>query len=136
MLPKAFKISKNECIPPVNHLCTACISRPQNNVNYLLFMNFLTILLSFQYIKKSPRNSTFPGLLNILYYLRNSRLANTLSKHSLSTGFQCLCGFYPLLYIIGILPSKIISILSGLSPIYALFKYADEQKPVRLPYAT
>ena len=56
--------------------------------------------------------------------------------HSGSTGFQCLCGFYPLLYIIGILPSKIISILSGLSPIYALFKYADEQKPVRLPYAT
>ena len=81
MLPKAFKISKNECIPPVYHLCITCISRPQNNVNYLLFMNFLTILLSFQYIKKSPRNSTFPGLLNILYYLRNSRLANTLSKH-------------------------------------------------------
>ena len=25
MLPKAFKISKNECIPPVYHLCTACI---------------------------------------------------------------------------------------------------------------
>ena len=58
MLPKAFKISKNECIPPVNHLCTACISRPQNNVNYLLFMNILTICMSYQYIKKSPINTS------------------------------------------------------------------------------
>ena len=88
------------------------------------------------------KNPTVSGqtaqiLWDFLYLCFNSNqiLHNTLCDHSSSTGFQCLCGFCPLLYIIGILPSKIISVLSGLSPIYALFKYSDEQKPVRLPYA-
>ena len=113
----------------------------------LIFKINQTCPVSFPYphskkSKKIPQTSQY-GLTagsnpHIIYSVCaiQCRLHDALSQHSRSTGFQCLCGFYPLLYIIGILPSKIISILSGLSPIYALFKYADEQKPVRLPYAT
>ena len=91
------------------------------------YSNLRTLTVKIRTIK--PRKHRISGV-------RFYQLADTLSHHGSSTGFQCLCGFCPLLYIIGILPSKIISILSGLSPIYSLFKYADEQKPVSLPYAT
>ena len=92
----------------------------------------------FMQVAKHKTPTYFAVFCNMWEFLilNNYLLYNTLSDHSRSTGFQCLCGFCPLLYIIGILPSKIISVLSGLSPIYALFKYSDEQKPVRLPYAT
>ena len=95
--------ANTECIPPVYHLCTTCIQRPQNNVNYLLFMNILTILLSFQHIKKSPINTGFTGLINILYYLRNSQLADTLCKHSNNTTIRIFTRFFLFLYIIFVL---------------------------------
>ena len=40
-----------------------------------------------------------------LYYLRNSQLANSLSQHSSNTGFQYLCNFHSVLYIMRILLS-------------------------------
>jgi len=61
-------------------------------------MNILTIHIchkmmnwSYQYIKKSPGNSAFPGLLHIIFNLRIQRdklvclLYNTLSGHRRST---------------------------------------------------
>lgn len=56
------------CISLVYHVYITTSKQRKLSSIYEYSDNFL----SFQYIKKSPGNSTFPGLLNILYYLRNS----------------------------------------------------------------
>ena len=55
--------------------------------------------------KEKPRKFNISRTSQYNLYLRNSRLANTLCKHSLSTGIQYLWGFQTFLYITRILLS-------------------------------
>ncbi len=62
---KSSKISKNKCIPPVYHVYVTTSKQRKLSSIYEYSDNSHV----FQYIKKSPGNSIFPGLLNIIFIL-------------------------------------------------------------------
>lgn len=98
---KSSKISKNKCIPPVYHVYVTTSKQRKLSSIYEYSDNSFVISIH----KEKPRKFNISRTSQYNLYLRNSRLANTLCKHSLSTGIQYSWGFQTFLYITRILLS-------------------------------